>query len=83
MMENILTTAKEIMKEKTTRIAYECWIADLKLEKQDGETIILIAPSQIHKEMLEFKHQQLLNNTFSKILKKDCKVLVKTDDDFE
>lgn len=82
-MENILAKAKEIMKEKTTRIAYECWIANLKLEKRDGDTIILIAENQIHKEMIEFKHRQLLNDTFSKILKKECNVLIKTDDDFE
>ena len=76
-MEKVLIKAKEIMKEKTTHIAYECWIANLEFKKEENDVIALIAQSSIQKDMLESRFQDLLNETFEEILKRKCNILIK------
>ena len=77
-MEKVLIKVKEIMKEKTTHIAYECWISNLNFEKEENDRIILIAKSSIQKDMIESRFQDLLNETFEEILKRKCNILIKT-----
>ena len=42
-LNELLTKAKELLKNEVTKIAYETWIRDLDIESFEGNNIILIA----------------------------------------
>ena len=42
-LNELLTKAKDLLKDETTKIAYETWIRDLEIESADNNNIVLIA----------------------------------------
>ena len=54
MMQNelneLLTKAKELLKDETTKISYETWIKNLEIQSFDNDTIVLVASSSFQKE---------------------------------
>lgn len=68
--EELMYSAKELLKEEVTTIAYDTWIKNIKIHKLTDDTITLVAESDIHKDFISEKYFDLISNTFKYITKK-------------
>ena len=64
-LNELLTKAKELLKNEVTKIAYETWIRDLDIESADNNAIVLIASNAFQKESILSRYHDLLKNTFN------------------
>ncbi len=68
--EELMYSAKELLKEEVTTIAFDTWIKNIKIHKLTEDSITLIAESDVHKDFISEKYFDLLLNTFKFITKK-------------
>ena len=79
----LLTKAKELLKDETTKISYETWIKNLEIQNADNGNIVLVASSSFQKEAIYSRYHDLLTNTFNYITNKDCNVSIISKDEME
>ena len=79
----LLTKAKELLKDETTKISYETWIKNLEIQNADNGNIVLVASSSFQKEAIYSRYHDLLTNTFNFITNKDCNVSIISKDEME
>jgi chromosomal replication initiator protein len=72
----LLTKAKELLKEEVTTISYETWIKGLEIQSIDNEKINLLVSNNFKKDVLQSKYNDLLTNTFNYLTGKDCIISV-------
>ena len=70
-LNELLTKAKELLKDETTKISYETWIKNLEIQSADNGNIILLATSTFQKDAIEARYHDLLQNTFKYITNKE------------
>ena len=75
-LNELLTKAKELLKDEMTNISYETWIKSLNIRDFTDDKIILIASSPFQKDAVETRYYDLVANTFKFITNKDCKIIV-------
>ncbi len=80
-LNELLTKAKELLKNEVTKIAYETWIRDLDIESANNDNIVLIANNAFQKESILSRYHDLFKNTFNYITNKNCEVTVILKDD--
>ncbi len=68
--EELMYSAKELLKDEVTTIAYDTWIKNIKISKLTEDTITIVAESDIHKDFIHEKYFDLISNTFKYITKK-------------
>ena len=73
---DLLTKAKELLKEEMTNISYTTWIKNLEIESINDNKIILIAQSTIQKDAIESRLFDLVVNTFNFITNKHCEIKI-------
>ena len=87
MMQNelneLLTKAKELLKDETTKISYETWIKNLEIQNAENGNIVLVASSSFQKEAIYSRYHDLLTNTFNFITNKDCNISIISKDEIE
>lgn len=78
---DLLTKAKDLLKEEMTNISYTTWIKNLEIDSIKDNQIILIAQSTIQKDAIESRLYDLVVNTFNFITNKSCdiKIVEKSD----
>ena len=78
---DLLTKAKDLLKEEMTNISYTTWIKSLEIESVNDNKIVLIAQSTIQKDAIESRLFDLVVNTFNFITNKTCdiKIIEKSD----
>ncbi len=79
----LLTKAKELLKEETTKISYETWIKNLEIQSAENGNIVLIASSSFQKEAIYSRYHDLLTNTFNFITNRDCNVSIISKDELQ
>ena len=79
----LLTKAKELLKNETTKISYETWIKNLEIKSADNGNIVLVASSSFQKEAIYSRYKDLLTNTFNFITNKDCNISIVSQDEIE
>ncbi len=79
----LLTKAKELLKDETTKISYETWIKNLEIQNVENGNIVLIASSTFQKEAIYSRYHDLLTNTFNYITNRDCNVSIISKDELE
>lgn len=72
----ILTKAKDLLKEETTTISYNTWIKDLEIKSVNDNKILLLVKSKMHKDYLETRLFDLVCNTFNFIMNKVCEITI-------
>jgi len=72
----ILTKAKDLLKEETTTISYNTWIKDLEIKSVNDNKITLLVKSKMHKDYLETRLFDLVGNTFNFIMNKICEIII-------
>lgn len=80
-LNELLTKAKELLKDETTKISYETWIKNLEIQSADNGNIILLASSTFQRDAIESRYHDLLTNTFNFITNKDCSVTIIAKDE--
>ena len=82
-LNELLTKAKELLKEEVTRISYETWIKILEIQSAENDHIVLLTSSSYQKEVVETKFSDLLTNTFNYITNRDCTVSIVSREELE
>ena len=80
-LNELLTKAKGLLKDETTKIAYETWIRDLEIESAANNNIVLIANYAFQKESIISRYHDLIKNTFNYLTNRNCEITVLLKDD--
>ena len=80
-LNELLTKAKELLKNEVTKIAYETWIRDLDIESADNNNVVLVASNAFQKESILSRYHDLFKNTFNYITNRNCEITVILKDD--
>ena len=75
-LDELLTKAKELLKEETTSISFDTWIKNLEIESMNSGNVVLITPTSFTKDILDSKYHELLVNTFKFLTNKECSVTI-------
>ena len=51
-LNDLLTKAKELLKEETTKISYETWLKILEIQSEDNGHIVLLTSTDFQKNVL-------------------------------
>ena len=73
---DLLTKAKELLKEEMTNISYTTWIKNLEIQSLNNNKIVLVAQSTIQKDAIESRLFDLVVNTFNFITNKNCQITI-------
>lgn len=79
-LDELLTKAKELLKEETTSISFDTWIKNLEIESMNSGNIVLVTPTSFTKDILDSKYHDLLVNTFKFLTNKECSVTIISND---
>ena len=82
-LNELLTKAKELLKDETTKISYETWIKNLEIKSFEHDHIVLVASSSFQKESIQARYHDLLTNTFNFITNKECSVTIISKEDLQ
>ena len=82
-LNDLLTKAKELLKEETTKISYETWIKVLEIQSEDNGHIVLLTSTDFQKNVVLSKYLDLLTNTFNYLTNKDCTVSIVSREELE
>ena len=74
--DDLLTKAKDLLKEEMTTISYTTWIKSLEIESIDDNKIVLVALSKMQKDAIESRLFELVSNTFNFITNKTCDIKI-------
>ncbi len=74
---DLLTKAKDLLKEEMTTISFTTWIKNLEIESIKDNKIVLIALSKMQKDAIESRLFDLVLNTFNFITNKTCEIEIK------
>jgi len=80
-LNELLSKAKELLKNEVTKISYETWIRDLDIESAENGNIVLVASNAFQKESIVSRYHDLFKNTFNYITNKNCEISVILKDD--
>ncbi len=70
--EQILNKAKELLKDEMSQISHKTWIEPLKIASIVDNNVTLISEDSFKRDMADTKFHDLIENTFSIILQKNC-----------
>lgn len=82
-LNDLLTKAKELLKEETTKISYETWIKILEIQSADNDHLVLLTSTDFQKNIVSSKYLDLLTNTFNYLTNKDCSVSIVSREELE
>ena len=70
--EQILNQAKELLKSEMSQISHKTWIEPLKIASIVDNNVTLISDDSFKRDMVDSKFHDLIMNTFSVIMQKNC-----------
>ena len=82
-LDELLTKAKNLIKNEISPIAYDTWIKELEIKSFDNGNIILLCSSSFNRESIEARYHSLIVNTFNYLTNKECSVSVLSKEDLE
>lgn len=82
-LEELLTKAKELLKEETTQISYDTWIKELEIRSIENGNIELISSTSFNRDTVDARYHSLLVNTFNYLTNKECSVSILSKEELE
>ena len=82
-LNELLTKAKELLKDEMTKISYETWIKNLEIQSFDNDIVVLVASLGFQKESIQSRYYDLLTNTFNFITNKECQINIISKDELQ
>ena len=80
-IEQIWDQAKELLKDEMSQISHKTWIEPLKISSIVDNNIVLISEDSFKRDMADTKFHDLIMNTFSVILQKNCTISIVCKDE--
>ena len=80
-IEQIWDQAKELLKDEMSQISHKTWIEPLKISSIVDNNIVLISEDSFKRDMADTKFHDLIMNTFSVILQKNCNISIVCKDE--
>ena len=80
-IEQVLTEAKELLKDEMSQISHKTWIEPLKIASIVDNNVTLVSEDSFKRDMADTKFHDLIMNTFSVILQKNCTVSIVCKDE--
>lgn len=81
--EKIWEQVKEIVAEKMSEVSYETWIKDLESIGFKAGTALLYTSSQYHREIVTTRFMDILTESFSELLGRECDVKIVTKEELD
>lgn len=75
-LEELLTKAKDLLKDETTAISFDTWIKPLEIQSADNGNIVLLIEDSFQRDTIESRYHSLLVNTFKYLTNKECSVSI-------
>ena len=82
-LNDLLTKAKELLKDEVTKISYETWIKILEIQSADNGHIVLLTSTEFQKNIIASKYLDLLTNTFNYLTNRECTVSIVSREELE
>ena len=80
-LNELLTKAKDLLKEEVTSISFDTWIKPLEIDSMQDGNIVLVTQTKFNKEVLDSKYHDLFVNTFKFLTNKECSVTIISNDE--
>lgn len=75
-IEQVLNQAKELLKDEMSQISHKTWIEPLKIASIVDNNVTLVSEDSFKRDMADTKFHDLIMNTFSIILQKNCNLSI-------
>ena len=82
-LDELLTKAKDLIKNEISPIAYDTWIKELEIKSFNNGNIVLICSTSFNRESIDARYHSLIVNTFNYLTNKECSVSVLSKEDLE
>lgn len=82
-LEELLTKAKELLREETTPISYDTWLKNLEIQSMENGNITLLSSTTFNRDTVEARYHDLLVNTFNYLTNKECSVTILSKEELE
>ena len=82
-IQQILDQAKELLKDEMSQISHKTWIEPLKIASIVDNNVILVSEDSFKRDMADTKFHDLIMNTFSVILQKNCNISIVCENELE
>ena len=82
-LEELLTKAKELLREETTQISYDTWIKELDIQSMDNGNVVLLSSTTFNRDTVDARYHTLLVNTFNYLTNKECSVSILSKEELE
>ena len=79
--DELLTKAKDLLKDEVTQIAYDTWLRPLEIIEMSEDHIVFKAISEYHHELLKTRYADLILNTFKFLTNKEWTFSVVWEED--
>lgn len=80
-IEQVLNEAKELLKDEMSQISHKTWIEPLKIASIVDNNVTLVSEDSFKRDMADTKFHDLIMNTFSVILQKNCTLSIICEDE--
>jgi len=82
-LEELLTKAKELLKEETTPISYDTWLKNLEIQSMENGNVVLLTSTIFNRDTTDARYHSLLVNTFNYLTNKECSVTILAKEELE
>lgn len=82
-LEELLTKAKELLKEETTPISYDTWLKNLEIQSMENGNVVLLTSTTFNRDTTDARYHSLLVNTFNYLTNKECSVTILSKEELE
>lgn len=82
-LDELLTKAKELLREEMTQISYDTWIKELEIQSMNNGNIVLLISTNFNRDTVEARYHSLLVNTFNYLTNKECSVTILSKEELE
>ena len=71
-LNEILNQAKDLLKDEMSEVSHKTWIEPLKIESITDNNVVLVSDEIFKRNFVDAKFHDLIMNTFSVLLQKNC-----------
>ena len=82
-LDELLTKAKELLKEEMTQISYDTWIKEIEIQSMENGNITLLVSNVFNKDSVDARYHSLLVNNFNYLTNKECSVSILSKEELQ
>ena len=59
-LDELLTKAKELLREEMTQISYDTWIKELEIQSMNNGNVVLLISTNFNRDTVEARYHSLI-----------------------